>query len=74
MKLLKSIPCDCGREHKTEISEVISCRGAIEKLPETLKKMGCSSPFMLCDDNTLRAAGERIAKILANAIRPLATT
>lgn len=67
MKLLKSIPCDCGREHKTEISEVISCRGAIEKLPDAIRGLGCKSPFMLCDSNTLRAAGERIAKILADA-------
>lgn len=67
MKLLKEIPCDCGREHKTEISEVISCRGAIEKLPETLTRLGCKRPFVLCDDNTYRAAGERAESILTKA-------
>lgn len=67
MKLLKEIPCNCGREHKTEISEVISCRGAIEKLPETLTRLGCKRPFVLCDDNTYRAAGERAESILTKA-------
>lgn len=67
MNLAKVIPCDCGREHKTDISEVISCRGAIERLPYAMEKLGCRHPFVLCDTNTLRAAGERVARILKGA-------
>ena len=67
MELLKVIPCNCGREHKIEICDVISHRGAIEKLPYAMEKLGCKHPFVLCDTNTLRAAGERIAKILNKA-------
>ena len=67
MNLAKEIPCCCGREHKTEIVDVISCRGAIERLPEAMERLGCRHPFVLCDTNTLRAAGERVAKILREA-------
>ncbi len=67
MKISKYIPCDCGREHEIRITDVISRRGAIEKLPEALEKLGCNRPFVLCDDNTFRAAGERVKKILTAA-------
>ena len=67
MNLAKEIPCCCGCWHKTEIVDVISCRGAIERLPEAMERLGCRHPFVLCDTNTLRAAGERVAKILREA-------
>lgn len=67
MELRKEIPCTCGRQHKINISDVISEPGAINKLPSALEKLGCKHPFVLSDDNTFRAAGERVEKILSKA-------
>ena len=67
MKLLKNIPCNCGREHKIDISDVISEPGAIYKLPEVLEKLGCKRPFILCDDNTFLAAGKKVEEIITKA-------
>ena len=67
VEYLKEFLCDCGRTHRITITDVISERGAIERLPEAMEKLGCKHPFVLCDTNTLRAAGERVAKILRKA-------
>ena len=67
MKLSKEIPCNCGREHKTEIYDVISCRGAIERLPEVLRSLGCKRPFVLSDNNTFSAAGAKVENILTKS-------
>ena len=67
MKYPKEIACSCGKVHKIGITDIISERGAIERLPEAMERLGCKHPFVLCDTNTLRAAGERVAKILNDA-------
>lgn len=67
MKYPTEFACSCGKVHKIGITDIISERGAIEKLPEAMEKLGCKHPFVLCDTNTLRAAGERAAKILNGA-------
>ena len=64
MNIPKEISCNCGREHKIEITDIISESGAINKLPKVLTGLGCHRPFVLCDSNTLRAAGERVADVL----------
>ena len=67
MKYPKEFACSCGKVHKIGITDIISERGAIERLPEAMERLGCRHPFVLCDTNTLRAAGERVARILNDA-------
>ena len=67
MKYPNEFACSCGKIHKIEVTDIISERGAIERLPEAMERLGCKHPFVLCDTNTLRAAGERVAEILRDA-------
>ena len=67
MNISREIPCSCGRPHKLEITDIISESGAINKLPEVMSRLGCRHPFVLCESNTLLAAGERVTDILRRA-------
>ena len=67
MNIPREIPCSCGRPHKLEITDIISESGALNKLPEVMSRLGCRHPFVLCDSNTLLAAGERVTDILRRA-------
>ena len=58
--------CPCGKEHIFS-SEVVTGKGAVNKLPEILGEMNFKSAFMFADKNTCRAAGERVAEILEKA-------
>ena len=60
-------PCSCGRCHKTGVKYLKIGRGVIEKIPEALETLGVSHPFVVCDANTWKAAGERAAEILKRA-------
>ncbi len=63
----KGFDCDCGRHHAVNIAYVKTGRGAIECVPEMVRALGAARPFVLCDQNTYRAAGERVCRILAAA-------
>ncbi|HHY82480.1 MAG TPA: sn-glycerol-1-phosphate dehydrogenase [Clostridiales bacterium] len=56
--------CSCGKRHKTGVKDVIIGHGVLERIPELIKKHGGSKPFIIADQNTYKAAGERIAEIL----------
>ena len=58
--------CPCGKEHIFS-SEVVTGKGAVNKLPEILGEMNFKSAFIFADKNTYRAAGERVAEILEMA-------
>lgn len=54
-------PCRCGREHHTEVKEIIIEAGAVEKLEEAMSDGFLKeyiSPLLICDTNTLRATEE----------------
>ena len=55
--------CGCGKVHSFG-SQVISGSGVLAQLPEVLGKMGARRPFLLCDSNTYKAAGEQVEAIL----------
>lgn len=57
----------CGRAHFGRLRDCIICDGAIEYLPMMIKKHGGNRAFVLCDEDTYKAAGERVCAILADA-------
>ena len=59
--------CGCGRHHGTGVKYLKIGRGIIEKIPEALETLGVSHPYVVCDANTYKAAGERAVEILKRA-------
>lgn len=55
--------CSCGKVHSF-CGWVISGKGAVGKIAQSLEKLGVSKPFLLSDTNTYKAAGERVCGIL----------
>lgn len=58
--------CVCGKEHLFT-SKIITEKGAINKLPLILKEMKLNNAFIITDENTYSAAGEKVINILENA-------
>lgn len=56
--------CPCGRHHACGMDYLRIGPGVIRLLPEMLKAMGKEKPFVVCDQNTWKAAGERAVSIL----------
>ena len=56
--------CACGREHVCAMDYLNVGEGILNDLPNMLKAMGVSRPFVVCDANTYAAAGERVCEIL----------
>ena len=55
-----TIQCECGKQHTVEIQTVEISRGALEEVADILKKDGFKYPFAVSDQNTYRAAGQRL--------------
>lgn len=67
--LLQPFGCECGRQHTASIDEVAVGKGAINRLPEFIKKYRAKKVFLLADVNTFATAGEKVCSLLdANAI------
>jgi glycerol-1-phosphate dehydrogenase [NAD(P)+] len=62
--------CACGKEHKSDVRELIVGSGVIRRLPAELKKRGCKRAFLLADVNTYAAAGERAEDLLLESGMP----
>lgn len=57
--------CNCDQKrHSAPVDFVEISNGAIDKIPEILGKF--NKIYMICDNNTYRAAGERVEKILSD--------
>ena len=59
--------CECGREHICALDYLNVGRGILGEVPAMLGAMGVSRPFVVCDDNTYKAAGERVCGLLDKA-------
>lgn len=57
----------CKKFHAITLGKLVLKRGALECLPEEMKALNVSKPYILCDPNTDRAAGEKLCAILENA-------
>lgn len=56
--------CSCGRIHKTSVQDVLIGNGVIEELPKVLARLNMKKPFILADQNTMKAAGEKVTTVL----------
>ncbi len=59
--------CACGRRHETTLRILKVGGGVVETLPETLRALQKSHPFVVMDENTKAAAGERVEALLRMA-------
>ena len=59
--------CACGKRHAVDLPWLRIERGALAALPEALEAVGAKHPFVVCDDNTYRAAGARVEEVLSKA-------
>ena len=62
--------CVCGRSHLTPASRIELYSGALNRLPEMLKELQIRHPFLLMDQNTKSAAGDRVMNLLDQAYIP----
>ena len=63
-EFIKEFSCDCGKTHNTQVDDVIIEKGAVRKLPEVLARYQAKKAFVLADENTYKAAGEKVCAIL----------
>ena len=59
--------CACGKHHAVDLPWIRIERGALNALPEALNAVDAHHPFVVCDDNTYRAAGARVEEVLKGA-------
>ena len=62
--------CTCGKIHKAHLKEAIIESGAVESLPEYIKKYSGKKVYLVADENTMAAAGNAVSEILATAKIP----
>ena len=62
-------PCPCGKSHTVAVDEVVIGSGAVNRVPEFVKKYG-KKPFVVADVHTFAAAGERVCNLLKDASIP----
>lgn len=61
------LECSCGRTHYAPIKAVDIRSGAINDLPDFVKKSGYSFPYILCDKITYQIAGQKCEQLLKDA-------
>ncbi len=59
--------CSCGRTHYADIKDVAVGPGAINRLPEFVRRHGYSYPFIVCDEITCKIAGKTCRDLLATS-------
>ncbi len=63
----RRLECRCGRTHYVPIKAVEIGPGALDTLPDYVRRLGYRHPFLLCDPITRRIAGERCEALLKEA-------
>lgn len=56
--------CACGRIHKTGLKILRIGQGVIRDIPDVIRQLGKTKPFVVADANTWKAAGEKAVAIL----------
>ena len=59
--------CPCGKHHVCAMDYLAIGPGVISQVPDMVRAMGCQKPFVVCDQNTYEAAGEKVAALLRAA-------
>ena len=57
---LMKIGCHCGKEHISSVEEINVGKGAINSLPDYIKRYNAKKVFVLADINAYSVAGEKI--------------
>ncbi len=60
----EGLACACGRRHAMPMDYLRIGAGAVQSIPDALKIMRCSHPFIVCDVNTKAAAWEFVQPVL----------
>jgi len=63
MKDFLKNPCPCGKNHTVAVDEVAVGSGAVNRLPEFVRRYG-KKPFVVADVNTYAAAGAGVCALL----------
>ena len=59
--------CECGRHHEAGLKFLKIGRNAVQFVPQAMKAIGISRPFVVCDQNTKAAAWEKVRAELDKA-------
>ena len=59
--------CSCGREHSVDINRIEIGNGVISLLPDIIENFKDKTVLIVCDDNTLAIAGNKVKDILENS-------
>ena len=59
--------CACGRVHKMDMDFLRIEPGAVKYIPEALRAVGGTKPFIVCDVHTRAAAWDKVRPILEEA-------
>lgn len=59
--------CSCGKSHYAKVRDVLIDFNALEKIPSLLDKYGAKKVFVYFDENTYKAAGEKVLALLSAA-------
>ena len=59
--------CACGRTHVCELKYLKIGKGAIQDVASMIRAMEKQRPFVVCDGNTYKAAGEKVCALLTEA-------
>lgn len=61
------LECDCGRTHYAPIKAINIGSGALNSLPDYVKKFGYNYAYILCDKITYEIAGKRCEELLRSS-------
>ena len=64
---LGEFKCSCGKTHKASLKTSVVEKGAISRLPGFVKDFGAKKAYILADENTFAAAGDKVVEELKNA-------
>ena len=56
--------CDCGMRHSAPIKFIRIGSGAVKSIPDALRAIGATKPFIVCDQNTRDAAWSAVKPVL----------
>lgn len=65
--LNQAFTCQCGKEHYAPLKAVSIRSGALEDLPDLVKKLGYRNPYFISDPVTYEIAGRTCMEILQKA-------
>ena len=62
-----AVNCPCGKTHRASVKAAHVVPGAAALLPDCVRKLGGTRAFVLADENTFAAAGDRVTGALTRA-------